>query len=212
MGKLFKITLWVAAVLGLLIGVARLTCIRWWRIPQGDPILAASITPTLEAGDLVLLWRATAPPFGSLVVCPDPEDPSAVVVGRIVGEPGDTVTIEGDTLVVNDRRIFTESACAEFQVEDPSTGDVVDQSCEIEALPGTPHMRGSSGGRALQEIKTTRELSEGNVFLASDNRAYPHDSRHYGAVERATCKESIFFRLVSKRGYFDVKRRLTYVN
>lgn len=212
MEKLFKILFIVAALAGLLIGIARLTAIRWWRIPSDDPFLEASIAPTLRGGDLVLLWRATPPNFGALVVCPDPEDPSRVVIGRLVGEAGDRVTIDGDHLEINDRNVHTETNCSDamFQVDDPSSGSPVEQACVIEDLGGVGHMRGSIGS-AKGAPPSSREVGPGKAFLVSDNRRFPYDSREYGSVDAPTCKESIFFRLVSKKGFFDVKPRFTYI-
>jgi len=212
MGKLLKVLVWFAVVVGAVIGVARLTAIRWWRIPWDDPYVEASIAPTLRGGDLVLLWRATPPNFGALVVCPDPEDASRVVIGRLVGEGGDRVSINGDRMEINDRAVHTETNCSEamFQVDDPNTGSTVEQACVIEDLGGVGHMRGSTIGDK-GPAPSTREVGQGKAFLVSDNRQFPYDSRNYGALDAATCKESIFFRLVSKKGFFDVKPRLTYI-
>src|SRR5688572_22140260 len=99
-------------MLGALVGVLRLTCLRWWQVPLDDPDLAASIAPTLGAGDWVILWRATAPGFGDLVLCPDPEDPSEVFIGRIAAEGGDKLEIDPrGMLTVNNSRIRSERAC-----------------------------------------------------------------------------------------------------
>jgi len=212
MGKLLKFIVWAAAIVGLVIGALRLTCIRWWTIPADDPLLGASIMPTLEAGDLVVLWRATPPAFGDLVVCPNPEDPSLAVVARIVGEEGDSLTIEGAGLEVNNRRVFTESACEKFEVEHPVTGALIEHNCATEALGGVLHMRGSvADSKMAMPVKSTRKVGDGTVFLVSDNRSFPHDSRRYGAVDRSTCKETVVLRLVSRRGYSDVERRFTYI-
>jgi hypothetical protein len=54
-------------------------------------------------------------------------------------------------------------------------------------------------------------VGPGKTFLVSDNRRFPYDSRNYGSVDSSTCKESIFFRLVSKNGFLDVKPRFTYI-
>ena len=57
---------WFALVLGGVYGVLRATCIRLWSLPGDDKLLAASVLPTLEAGDLLLLWRLGSPGFGDL--------------------------------------------------------------------------------------------------------------------------------------------------
>jgi signal peptidase I len=213
MGKLLRLLFWIALLFAVLVGAARLVAIRWWRVPSDDPVLEASIAPTLRGGDWVLLWRATPPSFGSLVVCPDPEDPARVVIGRIAAEQGDRLTIECDVLRVNDHVAHSETACAEskFRIQDPNTGSDVDQYCDIEELAGLTHMRGTCGGIKTAPEPSTREVGEGKVFLVSDNRAYPYDSRAYGPIDRATCKESIFFRVVSRRGFMDVQNRFTYI-
>jgi signal peptidase I len=213
MGTLVRLTIWLAVLFGLVVGAARLTVLRWWRVPSDDTVLETSITPTLRGGDWVLLWRASPPRFGNLVVCPDPEDAHRVVIGRIFGEDGDKVTIEGGSIRLNDHDTETESACNDktFHVLDPNTGEDVEQGCELEALGGTLHMRGEMVGDEHSPPKSNRDVASGMVYLISDNRAYPYDSRDYGAVERATCKESIFFRLVGKGGFFDWKNRFTYI-
>lgn len=213
MDKIVRFIVWTAVVVGAIVGLARLTVLRWWRVPMDDPYVEASIAPTLRGGDLVLLWRATGPSFGALVVCPDPEDSSRVVIGRIVGEGGDRVSIDGDRLEINDRSAHTETACSDtvFQLADPTTGSPVEQSCSIEDLGGVGHMRGDAAGDKLGPPPSTREVGPGKLFLLSDNRRYPYDSRNYGSLDAASCKESIFFRLVSKHGFFDVKPRLTYI-
>ena len=213
MYKLLKALFFVAVILGAIAAAARLTVLRWWRVPDDDPYLAASITPTLRGGDWVLLWRATKPDFGALVVCPDPEDPSRIVIGRVVGEEGDKVSIDGDRLQVNDAVVQTETACAEpkFKVEDPNVGSEVEQFCDIEAMGGVAHMRGALSGIQQVRVASSRTVGEGKFFLVSDNRLFPYDSRMYGTVDKVTCKESIFFRIVGKGGYFDEKARFTYI-
>ena len=40
MGKLLKFLVWVLAICGVVIGVARAVAIRWWRVPANDPGVA----------------------------------------------------------------------------------------------------------------------------------------------------------------------------
>ncbi|MCA9628278.1 MAG: signal peptidase I [Myxococcales bacterium] len=216
MRKFVKFLIWTAIVIGGLIGLARLTAIRWWKVPENDPLLGASITPSLYPGDTILLWRLSEPSYGDLVLCPDPTDPNEVVIGRIVGETGDDIRVQGNDLWVNRSPMRTEMACTErtFKSEDPNTGNAVEQYCDQEDLGGRLHMRGNitAGRSQSSQLVTEQKVGEGKVFLLSDNRLYPFDSRRYGQVDRATCKETVFFRLTGKNGFFDVKRRLTFIH
>ena len=61
MSKFLRYLGWTLFIAGAVIGLARLTVIRWWQVPLGDPYLEASLAPSLQGGDWVLLWRGTAP-------------------------------------------------------------------------------------------------------------------------------------------------------
>ena len=63
--------------------------------------------------------------------------------------------------------------------------------------------------RYVQQLTDGETVEE--VFLVSDNRRFPYDSRRFGSLDAESCKESIFFRLVSKNGFLDVKPRFTYI-
>ena len=209
MRKLFRGLFWVALALGVIVGGLRGLVLRWWQVPMGDPSLEASIAPSLRGGDWVILWRASSPAFGDLVVCPEPGSPGRVAIGRIVGEQADTVEIEGNQAWINNGRVATEFACAErkFIVHDPVSGTEVEGFCQMEVVGGVEHMRGSATTQSNTPIRTKHTVGPGMVFLLSDDRIYPWDSRRYGEVEQKTCTEAVVFRLWSKDGFLDVKNR-----
>lgn len=213
MQKLLRFLLWTALIVGVLVGIARATAIRWWRIPEGDPYLEASIAPTLRGGDLIILWRLTAPKFGDLVLCPEPGAPERMVIGRIIGDPGDKVRIEGPRVIVNGRAAETEHACRPrtFKVLHPSTGAEIEQNCDVEAVAGVSHMRGSTGGHGVQPTPVDQSVEAGKYFLVSDNRLLPYDSRDFGLVDVASCTETVAFRLVSRAGYLDSEQRFSVI-
>jgi signal peptidase I len=203
-------------VVGSLVLVLRLTCLRWWQVPEDDADLAASIAPTLSPGDWVILWRATAPGFGDLVLCPDPEDASQVFIGRIAAEGGDTLKIdEMGMLTVNNSRMRSERTCEtpKFTIEHPVTGAEVEQRCDIETLGGVHHQRAlvPSPKTPIKPVATTREVEPGSVYLISDNRLFPFDSRDFGPLPKSSCKEAFLFRLVSRLGFSHVKTRLSWI-
>lgn len=209
-----RFLVWAGIALGLVIGIARLVAIRWWTVPEGDPWLEASIAPTLRAGDHIVLWRATKPAVGDLVACPEPGAPERIVIARIAGQAGDTVKVGSGRLAINNEVSRTERACSisNFEVRHPKTGEPVEQLCQMEQLAGVVHMRGSASGHKVVPPEQEFKVPEGQVFLVSDNRLFPYDSRDFGTVERSLCRETVFFRLVSKAGYGDVASRLTIIH
>jgi signal peptidase I len=212
MRKMFRFLFWCALVVGIVIGILRATAIRWWRVPNDDPYLTASASPSVRAGDLIVLWRLTKPGFGDLVLCPEPKRPDRVVIGRLVGESRDELEVNGGDIVVNGRRQVVESSCAirTFTEHDPATHIEVEQRCNVEDINGG-HFRGEIPASSVRpsDVKTT--VPEGDVWLVSDNRLYPYDSRDFGPVPRETCKELIFFRLVGAGGFFDTTTRNQYI-
>ena len=200
-------------MLGALIGFARLTAIRWWRVPTDDPYLTASTSPSVRAGDLILLWRLTKPGYGDLVLCPEPKHPERVVIGRLVGEAGDDVEVSGASIRIGGKPIGTSSNCMPrtFKENDPGTGFEVEQHCSVEEMGGGNNLRGElvAGAPRPAEVKTT--VPPGQVWLVSDNRQYPWDSREFGPVPRDTCTETVFFRLVGSGGFQDVSTRNQYI-
>lgn len=209
---MFRFLFWCALLVGIVIGVLRATAIRWWRVPTDDPYLTASISPSIHPGDLILLWRLTRPGLGDLVLCPEPKRPDREVIGRLVGEGRDELEVNGADIVINRRRKIVEGNCPEgtFIEHDPGTHIQVEQGCNIEDLNGE-HPRGEIPAASVRpsDVKTT--VPEGTVWLVSDNRLFPYDSRDFGPVPRETCKELVFFRLVGAGGFFDKSTRNQYI-
>jgi signal peptidase I len=211
MRKLPRLLVTLTIVLGILIGGARAVAIRWWQVPNDDPYLEASVAPTLRGGDLILLWRLTAPHSGDLVLCPEPKQPDRVVIGRIAAVQGESIEIDGHSLRVNGHNVKSESKCFEsrFTAIDPQTKIPLEQVCQDEELGTRLHQRGNVRGEPPPKVTDT--VGAGMVYLVSDNRQMPYDSRDFGPVERATCKEMVFFRLFSGAGWGDTAHRLSLI-
>lgn len=210
--KLVKALLWVTGIV-LVVGVVlRLALFKSWIVPPADPVLAASIAPTLDGGDRVLILFRGTPGFGDLVRCPDPEQPTRWVVGRIVGVGGDKVVVEDNVLTVNNTRYIGETACAEktSKIVHPFSGESLDLRCDVVTMGGGWHYRGTGVGPKQSRVQV--EVPDGKVYLLSDNRGIHDDSRDFGMVEQSTCKDQIVFRLSSKAGWLDDKKRMTFIH
>jgi len=210
--KLTRFLVWSLVVVAAVVGALRATAIRWWQVPPTDTELGASIAPTLRAGDWVLSWRLTKPGLGSLVQCPEPDDASAIVIGRIVAREGQTVSLLGPDLRVDGKAYPIEYNCTEkkLTVISPDTLKPVELACDMEDIAGRLHMR-AHGVPETTPRPFQAMVPSGEVFLASDNRVHPFDSRHFGTLPEKGCRESVFFRLVSRDGFFDVEHRLDYI-
>jgi signal peptidase I len=208
--KFLRFLAWTVAISGAVVGILCAFAIRFFTVPD-DLILAASVRPNLEGGDLVILWRLTAPKYGDLVVCPEPDNPGEFIVGRLLAEPGDTIEVKGDRIWVNAAQSETEMACPGFETVDPDTEAKLDQHCSVEVTGTHRHYIGQTGGHKKIPKPVRDELMDGEIYLVSDNRLYPYDSRDYGAVQRDTCRETVIFRLVGPKGWGDGETRLTYI-
>jgi signal peptidase I len=110
---------------------------------------------------------------GDIIVFRFPEDPSVDYVKRVVGLPGETVTIRGKKVAIDG------------------------------ALLGEPYVvHGDSrifpGGEMQPEPYRSRDqfgplvVPEGKYFVMGDNRDYSHDSRFWGGVPRELIKGRAF--------------------
>jgi signal peptidase I len=210
---MFRFLYWTALVLGIFIGFLRLTAIRWWRVPSDDPYLTSSLSPSVRPGDLILLWRLTRPGFSDLVLCPEPKHPNRVVIGRIAGVGRDDLEVTGAEITVNRVHQSVEGNCPErtFVEKDPGTGFEVELNCSIEDLGGSTNYRAEIPLEGTHPTDVKTAVPDNQVWLVSDNRQFPYDSRDYGAVPQETCKETVFFRLVGAKGFFDTTTRNQYI-
>ncbi len=211
MDKLLRFLLWTGGILAGLIALGRLFLFEGWTIPD-DPYLAASIAPTLQAGDYVLVLTRGESDFGDLVRCPDPDDTSRWVIGRIAGLGGDEVEVQGPLLRVNGRSYTATEACTDptFEVAHPDTGSTVELRCSRVEMGGGWHFRGTLG-KSNPSNDHKKSVGTGNVYLLSDNRDLHEDSRDFGTVPHASCHQRIFFRLWGAAGWSDAASRLTLI-
>jgi signal peptidase I len=195
----------VCAVLGLLVLYAFVVDV--WRIPEDDPLLAASIEPTLRAGDLVVLLRRSSVTRGILVRCEDPDAPGRFVVARAIARGGDRIELRNDRVSLDGRPLKQSRDCAKAQasVYNPRTASDVSLACSLEDYGDFPFSTLRSLAPSEPPVVVTIEASR--WFLVSDNRHVHLDSRDYGPIDPRTCQH-IVFRLAGASGVGDAERRL----
>ncbi|MFO0756748.1 MAG: signal peptidase I [Byssovorax sp.] len=203
MRKLLRAILWIGGIAFVIGLVLRTLVFDLWTIPD-DPKLAASIAPTLRAGDRVLLMKRGEIGFGSLVRCRNPQDETQLVVARIAGLQGDSLDIDGKQLLVNGVPYNGETACPKptYTIEHPVSGEPIELFCDRVAIGGGWHYRAYSKKRLFAQPKSVAKVGEDMLYLLSDDRDYHDDSRDFGPVPRQSCKGPIVFRLWGKEGFF----------
>ncbi len=214
MRSLIRFLLWGVIFVAGILAVARFTAFRWLRLPIDDPVLAASVRPTLWEGDLILTARFMKPHFGDLVLCPEPDYPSRYVIGRVLGEGGDHVEFHDGVPTTNGKAATSERRCdpAVFTFPHPDNeAEEVSQDCSWLELAHHLHKSGTIGAHTFRPKDTAVDVPDGKLYLVSDNRLFPYDSRDFGFVDVETCKETIVARIMSKEGWMDSKNRLNYI-
>lgn len=116
----------------------------------------ASMDPTFETGDYLIVDELTyqfrPPERGSVLIFKYPKDPSKSFIKRVIGLPGETVSLsEGKVTIIN-----AENPNG-FTFEEPYV-------------------------KSKKEDSLTYELSAGEYFVLGDNRVGSADSRIWGPV------------------------------
>ena len=137
---------------------------------QPHQIQGASMEPNFYNGEYILTdkisYRFNEPQRGQVIVFKAPNNPRRDYIKRIIGLPGETVSLENNSIYINGRKL-TE-----------------DYLSEDEFISAGPYL-----GKANQAV-----VPEGNYFVLGDNRDHSQDSRSWGAIKRGAIIGKVFFR------------------
>lgn len=143
--------------------------IRWF-IAQPFIVSGASMEETFSSGEYLIVdqlsYQFDDPEPGDVVVFRYPRNPSTFFIKRIIGEPGDTITIDGNVVTI------TNDAY-------PS-GLVLDE----------PYINSMAPNTFLNET-----LGEREYFVMGDNRDQSSDSRVWGVLQEENIIGRAFVRL-----------------
>ena len=134
--------------------------VKPYRIPT------ASMEDTLLIGDRVLVdrisWRFSQPERGDIVVFHAPVV-GPVLIKRIIGLPGDEISLNGGSVYINGRRL-----------DEPYVR-------RVDGLPEPSEPFSNGLPWSLQEPYT---VPSGSYFVMGDNRTDSGDSREFGPIKR----------------------------
>ncbi len=181
-----KLLVWVAIVGGVLF------LIGWAFLFVSYTSDDNAMAPNIIRGDNYLVYTRASLTVGTPVVCEHPTEAGTKVVGRIVGGPGDRVSVQRGSLFINGNQAEHTVEGEYVLVDERNTGSpqTVQLTERIETI-GMIRFRvvwpreGSS--RSSRRSMREREVPEGTFFLFADNRAFGEDSRVYGPVQISGC-------------------------
>ena len=105
----------------------------------------------------LIVLRFETPKLGDVMVFKAPPDPTKDYIKRVIGVPGDTVSIKGSKVYLN--------------------GKLLDESAYLKPDVNTDE------GAFLKEGETITVPSD-EYFVMGDNRVYSSDSREWGFVKK----------------------------
>ena len=86
---------------GLLVGIG-----AWRNRLRRFEVIEASMEPSLKDGDYVIATRLISTPLrGDVVVFPHPRKPGFLMIKRVIGLPGETLSIRDGQVVANGRAL-----------------------------------------------------------------------------------------------------------
>lgn len=139
-------------------------------IAQPFIVSGASMETTFSTGEYLIVDQVSyyfdEPQRGDVVVFRYPKDPSKFFIKRVIGIPGDTITITGSQVTLTN--------------PDHPEGTVLDETYVYTMSANTTH-------------KET--LGEGEYFVMGDNRDASSDSRVWGMLPRDNIIGRAFLRL-----------------
>jgi len=142
----------------LLIAIIIIIPIRLF-VAQPFIVSGDSMWPTYDHGEYVIInkiaYETGQPVRGDVIVFQYPLDPSYYFIKRIVGMPGETVTMNGDTVTV----LHTDGS-KETLVEPYATSTNVTKNSSVTALASNEY------------------------FVLGDNRDVSTDSREWGPLQK----------------------------
>lgn len=139
-------------------------------VAQPFIVSGASMDDTFHSGEYLIVDQVSyyfdQPKRGEVVIFKYPRDPSKFFIKRVVGVPGDTIDIEGNTVTITN-----ESHPDGFRLDEP-------------------YVKSMRPGASISET-----LGEHEYFVMGDNRDKSSDSRTWGVLQESFIVGRAFLRL-----------------
>ncbi len=184
---------WPQALFTFFLPLLLIFIFRWF-FYEPFVIPSESMVPTLLIHDHILvkkfsyglkpplgdgwLWKYSEPTRGDIVVFRYPENRDVFFIKRLIGLPGDLITVQNGQLSVNGK-IWSLTAFPEESFSDEDTFNYFTEQAE-NVKPHTIRLFSAYSHAGPEEKKLT--VPEHSYFVMGDNRDQSHDSRFWGFV------------------------------
>jgi len=154
----------------VLIALLIVVPIRYF-IAQPFIVSGASMEETFHNNEYLIVDQLTYhfedPKRGDVIIFRYPNDPSKFFIKRIIGMPGDTITVDNSTVKISNSELSSEQIITE------------------------PYIKSMKGDSYLKQT-----LDESEYFVMGDNRDASSDSRIWGVLPRENIVGRAFLRLI----------------
>ena len=149
-------------------------------------------------GEPIQLIKRDPPKRGDIIVFLFPKDERQNYIKRVIGVPGDRISIINKQLVINGERVPQERVEGpEFEkvLLDLDDNRYVTSNLELytEKLPGQPHPVLIDRSNVIKENQWAIEVPADHLFVMGDNRDASSDSRAWGFVPMKNVKGKAMF-------------------
>jgi signal peptidase I len=178
-----KISVWIAILIGLLLGIYNHFFIGYIKVPTG------AMANTIIPGDhLITHNRISEINRGDMVIFRYPQDPQIRYLKRVIGLPGETIDIKGAKVFINGKELEEKRYLVEFNGFSESDPILKIVEGPIgEGSYGTYHDKrqfDSLRREHYSDIKFPYQIPEDSYFMMGDNRDNSFDSRFWGSVHK----------------------------
>ncbi|OGZ61096.1 MAG: signal peptidase I [Candidatus Spechtbacteria bacterium RIFCSPLOWO2_01_FULL_43_12] len=151
----------------IIISLVIIVPIRYFLV-QPFFVRGASMDPSYHQGDYLLVdeisYRFGDPERGSVIIFKFPGNPSVFYIKRIIGLPGETITIRDGEVIIKNEQSPEGFVLEEKYIKEPFSDDM------------------------------NVVLGDGEYFVLGDNRNASHDSRRWGALHESFIVGRVFLR------------------
>ncbi|MHC5268465.1 signal peptidase I [Enterococcus sp. LJL98] len=145
-----------------------------------------SMDPTLADGQKMLTLKTNQLSRLDIITLQEPDDLNKLAVKRVIGLPGETITMKNDQLSINGK-VLDETYLAEYQ-------NLFRQGELIETYAYNDHFQQIAANATTFTDDFEVTVPRGKYFVLGDNRLVSKDSRSFGMVDESYVEGKVIWR------------------